>query len=122
MSQTLTVQGALSIPLVDGGTVAPVALTASLGYTSRADFMRSYSGTISNDPVDFGTLASPGAKGIIVLVTSGSCTIAFQSTSGQAWPLAPGGYFLWINPSSPFPTSAFITTTGPAAVLFIAVG
>jgi hypothetical protein len=122
MSQALTVAGALSLPLVDGGAVAPITLAATLGYTSRADFVRNYTGTVVNDAVNFGTLASPGAKGVIVLVTSGSCTIAFQATTNEAWPLAPGGYFLWINPSTPLPTSAFITTTGPAAVIFIAVG
>ena len=122
MTQTLVVQGALAIPLVDGGATEPVSLAASLGYTQRADYVRTYSGAITNDPVGMGTLAGPGAKGVIVQVTSGSCTIAFQSSSNEVWPLGPGGYFLWINPSTPFPTSAFITTTGPAAVLFIAVG
>lgn len=122
MTQTLTVQGALSLPLVDGGTVAPVSLIASLIYTSRADFVKSYVGAISNDPVSLGTLTGPGAKGVIVLVTAGSCTIAFQSNSNEPWPLSVGAYFLWINPSTPFVTSAFITTTGPASVLFIAVG
>ena len=91
-------------------------------FTGRADFVRAYAGAVTNDPVDLGTLASPGAKGVLVKVQSGSCTVAFQSTSGQAWPLAVGGYFLWLNPSAAFPTSAFITTTGPASVVFIAVG
>ena len=36
--------------------------------------------------------------------------------------LAPGGYFLWINTAQAFPNAAFITTTGAASVVFIAVG
>jgi hypothetical protein len=122
MTQALAVQGSLAIPLVDGGTVAAISLAASLGFTARADFQRSYTGAISNDPVNFGTLASPGAKGVFVYVGSGSCTISWQSDADAAWPLAVGGYFLWVNPQTPFPTSAFITTTGPCNVVFLAVG
>ena len=65
MAQNLTVQGAVSLPLVDGGTVAAINLAATLGLTSRADFCRSYSGAVTDDPIDFGTLTIPGAKGII---------------------------------------------------------
>jgi len=122
MTQTLTVAGAVSLPLVDGTNVAPVPLTASMVFTSRADFSRAYTGVVTNDSVNLGTLTSPGAKGVLVLCTTGSCTVAFQSTANEAWPLAVGGYFLWLNPSTPFPTSAYITTTGPATVIFIAVG
>lgn len=120
--QTLAVAGAASIPLEDGGVVAPVNLTASIPYTSRADFCRAYTGVISDDPVDFGTLDGIGAKGVLVKCTLGSCVIKFVTTGGNPWPLAVGGYFLWINPSTPFPEAAFITTTGPATVVFIAVG
>jgi hypothetical protein len=121
MAQTLTVAGAASCPFVDGGTVAPIPLATALGFTSRADFQRSYLGAIVDDPVNFGTLAVPGAKGIIVMCTAGSCTIKFNGAA-DAWPLAPGGYFIWINTAQPFPTSALITTTGAAGVFFLAVG
>lgn len=122
MAQNLSVAGAASIPLEDGGSVAPIDLTTQLTFLSRADFARNYAAAVTNDPVDFGTLMTGGAKGVIVKCKVGSCTVAFQSTSGQAWPLAAGGYFLWINPSAAFPTSAFITTTGAAQVVFLAVG
>ena len=46
MAQTLTVAGAASCPFVDGGTVAPINLASALGFTSRADFQRSYAGAI----------------------------------------------------------------------------
>jgi len=121
MAQTLTVAGAASCPFVDGGAVAPIPLAAALGFTSRADFQRSYLGAIVDDPVNFGTLAVPGAKGVIVMCTAGSCTIKFNGGL-DAWPLSPGGYFIWINTAQPFPTSALISTTGAAGVFFLAVG
>ncbi len=122
MAQNLTVAGAASIPLEDGGTVAPIDLAAVLPFVSRADYVRAYSAAVVDDPVDFGTLTVPGAKGILVKCKTGSCVIKFQNNASLAWPLAPGGYFLWLNPSQAFPTAAFITTTGAASVVFYAVG
>lgn len=123
MAQTFTVAGAASLPFEDGTNVAPISLALAIPYTGRADFQRTYSGGVTNDPVDFGTLEMVGAKGVLVKCTLGTCTIKFQdSTTGTAFPLAVGGFFLWSNPTIPFPTSAFITTTAAAAVLFIAVG
>lgn len=122
MAQNLTVAGAASLPFEDGTNVAPIQLAASLGFTSRADFARAYAGAVTDDPVDFGTLAAAGAKGVIVKCTAGSCVIKFQSNTSIAWPLAPGGYFIWINTAQAFPNAAFITTTGAASVVFIAVG
>lgn len=121
MAQALTVAGAASLPFEDGTNVAPIQLAATLPYTARADFSRAYSAAVASDPVNFGTLAVPGAKGIVVKALTGSCTIQFNGGT-DAWPLAPGGYLIWINPSTPFPTAALITTTGPASILFIAVG
>lgn len=122
MALNLTVAGALAIPLEDGGSVAPIDLTVlGLTFTSRADFVRNYTTTVTDDSVDFGTLTVPGAKGLIVKCKAGACTIKFNG-GADAWPLAPGGYFLWINPATPFPTAALISTTGPASVVFIAVG
>ncbi len=122
MAQTLTVAGSAALPLEDGTNVAPIQLAASLGFTSRADFSRSYAGAVTDDPVDFGTLTIPGAKGVIVKCTAGSAVIKFQNNTSIAWPLAPGGFFLWINTAQAFPTAAFITTTGAATVIFVAVG
>jgi hypothetical protein len=122
MAQILTVAGSASLPFEDGTNVAPVQLAATLGFTSRADFARAYSGAITDDAIDFGTLSTPGAKGVLVKCTAGSCTIKFEAIDGTEWPLAPGGYFLWINTAQAFPKAAFITTTGAASVVFIAVG
>lgn len=121
MAQNLKVAGALSLPLEDGTNVAPVDLTVSLPYTGRADFVRSYTGSVTDEAVNLGTLATPGAKGVLIKALSGSCTVKFNG-GADAWPIAVGGYFLWINPSTPFPTAVLLSTTGPAQILFIAVG
>jgi|SRR5580704_12331740 hypothetical protein len=122
MTQQLKVSGNVSLPFEDGTNVAPIDLTALITLSNgRADYSRTYSAPVTDDPVDFGTLTAPGAKGVLVKVISGSCTIKFNAGS-TAWPLAVGGYFLWINPATPFATAATISTTGPASVVFLAVG
>lgn len=121
MAQKLTVAGKLTAAFEDGGTVAPIDLAVDITYLNRVDFEREYAGAVTDDAVNLGTLAVSGAKGMLVKCKTGSCTIKFNGVA-QPWPLAPGGYFLWANPSTPFPTAALITTTGPAHVIFIAVG
>ncbi|HEX7018739.1 MAG TPA: hypothetical protein VF159_01920 [Gemmatimonadaceae bacterium] len=121
MATKLTVAGKASLPLEDGGTVAPIDLALDLTYTSDAYFIRDYAGAVADEAIDFGTLAVPGAKAIIVKCLTGACTIKFNGDA-TAWPLAPGGWMAWSNPSTPFPTAAAITTTGAARVLFLAVG
>lgn len=122
MAQTLTSVGKLSVPLEDGGTVAPIDLGLSFVFTGRADFSRKYDAPVTDDAVNLGTLATPGAKGVLVKCTLGSCTIKFNGGS-DAWPLDVGaGFFLWLNSARGFLTAAAITTTGPATVVFLAVG
>lgn len=121
MAQNFKVAGAASLPLEDGTNVAPVDLTVNLPYTARADFVRSYAGAVTDESVNLGTLATPGAKGLLVKALSGACTIKVNGET-VAWPLAVGGYMLWVNPSTPFPTAVLLSTTGPAQILFVAVG
>lgn len=121
MTQILKVAGAASLPFEDGTNVAPIDLTVSLTYTGRADFVRSYTGTVTDQVIDLGTLATPGAKGFIAKVLSGACTLKFNGGT-DAWPLAVGGYMIWVNPSTPFPTGVTISTVAAAQVLFVAVG
>lgn len=121
MAQTFTVAGAISVSLIDGGTPAPISIAASIPFTNRADFQRAYSGAVTDDLVHFDTLAAAGAKGVLVVCTVGTATIKFNGGT-DAWPLSPGGHFEWCNPSTPFPTAALISTTGPATVIFLAVG
>lgn len=121
MAQNFVVAGSVSIPLVDGATPSPLSIAATIPFTGRADFQRVYTGAVVDDVVNFGTLAATGAKGVLVLCPAGACTIKFNGGT-DAWPLAPGAHFEWCNPSTPFPTAALITTTGPATVIFLAVG
>lgn len=121
MATKLTVAGKASLPLEDGGTVAPIDLAVDLTFISDAYFIRDYAGAVTDDSVNFGALAVPGAKGVLVKCLSGACTVKFNAGT-QPWPLAPGGHFFWANPSTPFPNAAAITTTGAARVLFLAVG
>lgn len=121
MAQNFVVTGSVAIPLVDGSTPAPISIAASIPFTQRVDFQRAYVGAVTDEIVHFDTLVAAGAKGVLVLCTAGACTMKFNGAA-DAWPLAPGGHFQWCNPSTPFPVSALISTTGPATVIFIAVG
>src|SRR5215208_1258461 len=100
MAQKLVVAGKASTAFEDGGSVAPIDLGVDMVYLNRADFEREYAGAVTDDPVSLGTLATPGAKGLIVKVKSGACTIKFNGVA-QPWPLAPGGHLSWFNPSTP---------------------
>lgn len=125
MALSLVVTGQLQVSVEDGKAPASVDLGQNFPFTQRADFERVYTGAIADDPVDFGTLNVGGAKGVIVKVTQGAATVKFAvgvTTENIAWPLVPGAYFFYCNPSGGFPTGAKVTTTGAATVKFIAVG
>lgn len=121
MAEKFTIVGKAALPLEDGGTVAPIDLAVDLTYVGRADFRRDYTIATVDDVVDLGTLETLGAKGVLVKCRTGSCTIKFNGGT-QAWPLAPGGLFLWVNTAVAFPTAAAVSTTGAASVVFVAVG
>lgn len=121
MAQTFAIAGTLSVPSEDGQAPAKIDLATSIVYTNKAAFDRSYAGAVTDDAVDLGPLEDAGAKGLLVKVVSGSCTLKFNG-SNLAWPLSAGGYMLYSNPSQGFPTGCLITTTGAAAVKFLAVG
>jgi hypothetical protein len=119
----MTVAGNFQCPLENTTSTAAVSLAATLTFTSMAEFTRTYSGAISADPVSLGTLSGSGAKAILVKCLSGSVTIEFNSDTATQWPLAAaGGYLLWCNTSQGFITSAAVTTTGAASVVFVALG
>lgn len=122
MAQNFTVAGKLSVPLEDTTVAAPIDLGITFPFVSRADFSRKYDGAITDDPVNLGTLATGGAKGVIVKCIAGNCTIKFNG-GDDAWPLSTGGgFFLWVNSAQGFLTNALITTPGAATVIFLAVG
>ncbi len=121
MAQNLTVAGAASFSPIDGSAGSPISLAITLPFTSRADFSRTYAAVATADVVNFGTLAVSGAKGVLVVCTAGSGDIKFNGAT-DAWPLHPGGYFLWVDPTQPFPTSALIDAAAGTTIIFLAVG
>lgn len=128
----LKVVGLATTPLegvvnTGGATPQPgsVDLTQNFIITQLAAFQRVYAGAITDDPVDFGTLATAGAKGLIIKCPVGACTVkllAGLTTGTLQWPLSPPAYLMYMNPAAGFPTSALVTTTAAATVEFLAVG
>lgn len=121
MAQNYTVTGAVSASFIDGAAASPINLGALIPYTQRVDFQRAYSAAVTDDVVHLDTLALTGAKALVVVCLTGAVTLKFNGGT-DAWPIAPGGHFSWCNPSTPFPTAAIINSTGPATVVFLAVG
>ena len=125
MALTLSVIGRLLASVEDLQQPAAVDLGQNFIFTQRADLECVYPGVVTDDVVNLGSLATGGAKLVLVKVTQGSATIKFTvgaTTETIAWPLVPGAYFLYCNPSGGFPTSAKVTTTAAATVKFLAVG
>jgi hypothetical protein len=125
MAMTVTVTGKVQVQLEDGQVPAPIDLGASFPVTQRADFERVYAGAVTDDVVDLGTLATGGAKLVLIKVTQGAATVKMVvgvTVDLNPIPLNPGAYHLYCNPSAGFPTGAKITTTGAATVKFIALG
>lgn len=125
MAQTLIVAGKLTHPDEDGQAAAPISLDSSWVFTQKAAFDRVYDGALADDPIDFGTLVTAGAKLILIKCPIGSCTFKFMSgmtTGNIIWTLQPGGYFLFNNPAQGGPTGCKVTVTGAATVKFLAVG
>jgi len=122
MAQTFTVSGNAKIPLEDSQATAPIDLGIAFPITARADFSRKYDVAVTDDAVDLGTLDVAGAKVVLVKCIAGNCTIKFNGDT-VAWPLSTaGGPFLWSNSAQGFVTSALISTTGAATIIFLAVG
>ncbi len=125
MALKVVITGTMQVGLEDAKTPGALDLAQDFTITQRADFERVYATAATDDPVDFGTLAVGGAKGVLIKVTLGAATIKFLNgvtTGTLSWPLVPGAYFLYMNPSGGFPTGALVSTPGAASVKFIAVG
>ena len=120
MAQQLVVSGSFAIPLEDGGAVAQVDLKQAFNVTQRADFSRVYDALVTDDVVNLGTLATAGAKGFIIKCKSGSCTVKLNGST-VAISLDAGAEIMYVNPVSGWLTTATISTTGPATILFLAV-
>ncbi len=121
MTQSVTVVGKFSAPFEDGGGSGTFDLGALFAFTQREHFEAVYTEATTDDPVDFGSLSVGGAKACIVKCTVGACTIKFNGEA-LAFPLVPGAYFLYVNPSGGFLTAALVSTVGSATVKLLALG
>jgi hypothetical protein len=123
MSQQLTISGKFLTPIEDSTVTAAIDMGVVMPYTARADFSRKYDSAVTADPVSLGTLTTAGAKAVLVKCILGTCTITFNGGS-DAWPLAasPAGFLLWCNTTQGYLTSAAVTTSGAATVIFVALG
>lgn len=122
MSKTAVAAGTLQAPYEDGGASAPFSIAFNFPYTQKVNEDRVYAGTVTDDPISLGTMATGGAKLVLLKCPSGSCTVKFNGVAGLAVPLAPGGYYLWFNPSVGFVTGLTVSTTGAAVVQVLALG
>ena len=120
MAKTVNVTGNLQIPNEDGGAPAPFDLKLSFVYTQKVETDLSYSATVTDAPISLGTMATGGAKLVLVKSPVGGCTMKFNGET-IAWPILAGGYLLYANPSGGFITAALVSVTGVATVQFLAL-
>jgi hypothetical protein len=120
MPLPLVITGKLQLPLEEGQQPAPIDLYLNMMFTEKVNEDRVYAAPIANDPVSLGTMASHGARLVLVKSPVGGCTVKFNGAAA-AFPVPPGGYFLSADPLGGFITAMAITTTGPAKVTILAV-
>ena len=121
MSQAAVVAGSLQAPYEDGGSSGSINLAINFPYTQKINDDLVYAAPVTDQAVDFGTMATGGAKLVLIKCSAGSCTVKFNGVSGLQVPIAPGGYYLWFNPATGFVTGITISTTGPATVKVLAL-
>lgn len=125
MAKTFTVAGSVSLPLEEGQTPAAGNLAQTVTYTKKANFDLVYDEDVTDDPIDFGTLAVAGAKGLLIKCTAGACTVKIDApgTDGNVpLPLNTGGYILYVNPTAGLPSGCHITVADTASIEIAAVG
>lgn len=122
MAQTATFTVKATIPIDDDPAIpAPIDLSCSLSFGQKVELELNYDAPVSDQSVPLGTLASAGAKVLIVKCPSGGCSIKLNDDiSAKPIPASPGGV-AWINTVAGWLTALKITTTGPAKVRVIAL-
>jgi hypothetical protein len=120
MAKTLVITGLFSLPNEDGQPAAPINLAQNIVYTQKASFDLSYDAPVTDDVIDLGTLATGGARGLLIKGISGAATVKFNADT-LPWPVSVGSVFLYANAAQGFPTGVKITTTGPAQLTISAV-
>jgi hypothetical protein len=120
MAKIVTISGSVSLPQEDGGAAAPYNLSTNFVYTQKAEFDLVFAAPVSAQAVPLGSLATGGAKLLLVKSSVGGCTFAANGESIQ-WPIAVGAYFLFINPTAAFITALTVTTTTAATISILAL-
>jgi hypothetical protein len=120
MSKTLKIAGTLTLPIEDGQAVAPVDLTLQFVFTQSLDIDLSYSVLTTDDPISLGTMATGGAKLLLIKSSVGGCTVKLNGSS-DSLSIGITGYLLYTSPSGGVVTELSVTTTGAAKVKILAL-
>jgi hypothetical protein len=120
MPQTVTIVGKVSIPLEDGGTTAPIDISASFAFTKKMadDFV--FDDAVTAQAVSLGSMASAGAKLLLVKSPIGGCIVIVNGGTGMPIP-AGAGYILIVDPTGGSIMSLAVTTTVPATIKVLAL-
>ena len=120
MAKTVTVVGKISLPQEEGQTPAPFDIGLNFIYTKKAEFDQVYDGAVADDPISLGSMATGGAKLLMIKSSVGGCTFKLNGGS-LAIPISVGSYLLYVNPTAGFITSLSVTVTGAAQVQILAL-
>jgi hypothetical protein len=118
--ETVTIVGKVSIPLEDGGTTGTFDLGASFSFTQKMadDFV--FDEAVTAQVVSLGSMASAGAKLLLVKSPIGGGIILVNGGTGVAIP-AGTGYVLIVDPLGSSIMTLAVTTTGPATIKVLAL-
>jgi hypothetical protein len=119
MSQTVTITGKVSIPLEDGGTTAPIDLSASFNFTQKIADDYVFDSAVTAQSISLGSM-SAGAKLLLVKSPIGGGTIIVNGGTGIPIP-AGAGYVLVVDPLGGSITTVALTTTGAATIKVLAL-
>jgi len=103
MATPLTLSGELQVPPDQGQPNAPIPFSVSTSFDSKVDDELNLSGAGSK-VIDFGTIASPGAKIVLIEVDPSATASPIQirvnggGASGQT-ELSPGGFWAYASPT-----------------------
>lgn len=120
MAKNVVISGSLALPQEDGGATAPFKLDLNFVYTKKAEYDQVYDGAVTDDPISLATMATSGAKMLLIKSSVGGCTFKVNGGS-TAWPVPVGGYLLYANPSAGFITGLTVSVSGAASVSILAL-
>lgn len=125
MSCPFTATGALTFPPDDGEAAVDRPFSVSGSFTSKVEMVCNLVG-IGSEAVDFGTIATTGAKAVMVKVDIGATdpVLVLFNGSTDSMQVSAGGMLLTVNP---VPTSAGILSmvlahTASAVVRVVLLG